>query len=164
MTENKTADTTLHCKQHPNGCDPWDRHVYSMRTRADLRLEVERKARELGLPDTNAGITAALEAWTDWESQHASDIAGKRKTAREERRALADELRKARETVEKLEAEERARRQSPEPEAPRKRKAAPLVADGGDKAATAARHRSRIEEAEARPAAAKVVRFMEPPS
>lgn len=49
------------------------------------------------------------------------------------------------------------------PEAPRKRKAAPSpVAANGDKAATVARLRAEIKEAETRPSAAKVVRFVEP--
>ena len=42
-----------------------DRPVYSLRTSRTRMDRVAARAHNLGLPDRNAGIEAALEAWTD---------------------------------------------------------------------------------------------------
>ena len=66
MKQVRTADTG-YCSQHHQPrteCDPASRHVQPFRASDTLMRKVEAKAANLGM-DRNAGMEAALEAWTD---------------------------------------------------------------------------------------------------
>ncbi len=69
-----------------------DRPVYSLRTSRTRMDRVAARAHNLGLPDRNAGIEAALEAWTDDTDADApvslKDILDEVRTLRAEVKAL----------------------------------------------------------------------------
>lgn len=145
MNQVRTVPAAI-CPQHhcPRAeCPPDSRHTQPLRTSDTLMRKVEAKAAEQG-KNRNEGIEAALEAWTDGVDEDAQPPLA----------VLLAEMRALREQVDRLSA-------GSEPEAPRKRKAPP-AADGGDRAATIGQLRDKIKQAEARPGAAKVVRFVEP--
>ena len=72
MKQVRTADTG-YCSQHHQPrteCDPASRHVQPFRASDTLMRKVEAKAANLGM-DRNAGIEAAIDAWTDGVDENA---------------------------------------------------------------------------------------------